>query len=341
MRSSGSFLKNGQPRILVVDDDKLVLHKISDLLKDRKYEIDLAQNAAHALGLLNDNSYDLVLTDIIMPDMNGIELLKEVRQIVHDQVVIMITSHKGLDTAIESMRLGAYDYVLKPLDDLSILRHIERGLEKARLQLLEREHQQILEARVIEQSEKIRLIFSEAIEALVNAIEARDSYTQGHSLRVTQNVELLVKMLELPTEIAQEINLAAKLHDIGKLGMSDAVLNKDSQLNDDEYDLIKAHPDVGYNILKPMLQDQPLAAIRHHHETWDGSGYPTGLSGRDIPLGARIIALADTYDAMTSNRAYRAAVNREQALNEIERCAGKSLDPELTPLFLSLIRENG
>ena len=341
MCPSGFLEKDGAPKVLIVDDDKLVLQQISNLLEGKDYNIDVADSAAMALDLIGNNSYDLVLTDIIMPDMSGIELLREIRQIVQDQVVIMITSHKGLETAIESMRLGAYDYLLKPLDDLSIIRHIERGLEKAKLQQLESESQLFLEAKVIELSEKIRLKFSEAIESLVNAIEARDSYTQGHSLRVTQNVNDLNKALDLPSEIAQEINLAAKLHDIGKLGMSDGVLNKVGELTEDEYALIKAHPDVGFNILKPMLQELPLSAIRHHHETWDGSGYPSGLAGRDIPMGARIIAIADTYDAMTSNRAYRAAINREQALAEIEQCAGSSLDPELTPIFLSIIKDRG
>jgi putative two-component system response regulator len=330
-----------QPRIMVVDDDNLVLTSIGNYVKDRGYTVDLAGSAAEALDYLKNNPYDLILTDIIMPDMDGIELLKEIRRIIQDQIVIMITSHTGVEVAIEAIRLGAYDYVLKPLDDQDMMRCIDRGLEKARLKLFEKEHQRILEAKVIEQGERIRLIFSEAIEALVNAIEARDSYTQGHSLRVTQNAHLLAEKIQLPAEMAQEINLAAKLHDIGKLGMSDAILNKTSELNDDEYELIKAHPDVGYNILKPMLAEQPLSAIRHHHETWDGTGYPSGLAGRDIPLGARIIALADTYDAMTSNRAYRPAISQEQALSEIESCAGKSLDPELIPLFISVIKEAG
>jgi response regulator RpfG family c-di-GMP phosphodiesterase len=326
---------------MVVDDDNLILTSIGNLLKGREYTVDLAGSAAEALDYLKDNPYDLILTDIIMPDMDGIELLKEVRRLVQDQVVIMITSHTGVDTAIEAIRLGAYDYVRKPLDGRDIMSCIDRGLEKARHQMFEKEHQRILEAKVVEQGERIRLIFSEAIEALVNAIEARDSYTQGHSLRVTQNVHLLAEKIQLPAEMALEINLAAKLHDIGKLGMSDAILNKTSELSDDEYQLIKAHPDVGYNILKPMLAEEPLSAIRHHHETWDGTGYPSGLAGRDIPLGARIIALADTYDAMTSNRAYRPAISQEQALSEIENCAGKSLDPELIPIFISVIKETG
>jgi putative two-component system response regulator len=272
--------------------------------------------------------------------MDGIELLREVRRMVQDQLVIMITGHTGLETAIEAIRLGAYDYVLKPVDDQHMMQCIDRGLEKARLRLFEKEHQRILEAKVIEQSERIRLIFSEAIEALVNAIEARDSYTQGHSLRVTHNVDLLVDKLQLPAEMAREFNLAAKLHDIGKLGMADAILNKTSELTDNEYELIKAHPDVGYNILKPMLDESALSAIRHHHESWDGTGYPSGLAGSDVPLGARIIALADTYDAMTSNRAYRPAVEREKAFSELERSAGKSLDPELIPPFIAVLKEN-
>lgn len=341
MYMSGMYKNGRTPRILVVDDDRLILKMIHDLLIERDYTVDLSGSAVEALELFGKWRYDLVLTDIMMPEMDGIDLLKELRRMINDQVVIMITAQTVVDNAVDAIRSGAYDYVLKPVKPNHMLQCIDRGLEKARLQLFEKEHLRILETRVVEQSEKIRLIFSEAIESLVNAIEARDSYTQGHSLRVTENVDQLVRILELPSVLAQEINLAAKLHDIGKLGMSDAILNKTSGLDEEEYQVIKEHPDVGYKILKPMLNEPPLEAVRHHHETWDGTGYPAGLSGTGIPLGARIIAIADTYDAMTSNRAYRPAINKEKAIAEIEDCAGTSLDPDLVEPFISIVKNAG
>jgi HD-GYP domain-containing protein (c-di-GMP phosphodiesterase class II) len=194
--------------------------------------------------------------------------------------------------------------------------------------------------KVMEKDKRVEETFLRSIRSFINAIEARDRYTKGHSIRVSDLVAQLLKKLGINSDLASSIILASQLHDIGKMGVSDTILNKHSGLSNDEFHVMKTHPEVGYFILKPILSDEGLKGILHHHERWDGEGYPMNLSGQDIPLSARIINLADSFDAMVSDRNYRRSLDLDQAVSEIQRCAGAQFDPHLVPAFVEVLRES-
>lgn len=338
--SSVSQEKQGPARILLVDDDKFDRTFIMDCLAPRKMNVHEASNGDEAIEMVTENFYDLVLSDIYMPGINGIELIKKIREIDENLQVILFTGHADLATAIEAVKLGVFDYIVKPFDPGELTWRVDKAIEKGQRIRLDVEARKTLEEKVNVQSERIRLLFYEAVQALINAIEAKDQYTKGHSIRVTQYAMAYARFVEISFEEASDIQLAARLHDIGKLGINDAILNKTGPLTDEEFEIIKKHPETSYKILNSIMTDPVLRIIRHHHEKWDGNGYPDGLAGELIPHGARIVCLADSYDAMTSSRAYKKAMLPEEAMAEIERCAGTQFDPNMAPGFIEVMRMN-
>jgi len=332
-------------RILLVDDDKFDRTFIQDCLAQKDLSIDEASNGDEAIELMRENFYDLVLSDIYMPGINGIELIRKIREIDENLQVILFTGHADLATAIEAVKLGVFDYIVKPFDPEELNWRVDKAIEKGTRIRLDAEARRTLEEKVDVQNERIRVIFYEAVQTLINAIEAKDQYTKGHSIRVTQYAMAYARYAEIPFEEASDIQLAARLHDIGKLGINDAILNKTGRLTDEEFELIKKHPETSYKILNSIMSDPVLRIIRHHHERWDGRGYPDGLKGELIPHGARIVCLADSFDAMTSNRAYKKAMSIEEALVEVQSCAGSQFDPAMVPGFIEVIKmhrkENG
>ncbi len=329
-----------RPRILLVDDDKFDRTFIIDLLAPKSFLIDEAANGNEALALLSENEYELLLSDIYMPGITGIEMIQKIREVDSNLQIILFTGHADLATAIEAVKLGVYDYIVKPFDPEALIWRVDKALEKSRQIRLDLDARVDLEERFNAQSERIRLIFYEAVQTLVNAIEAKDQYTKGHSIRVTQYAMWYARHSDIPFEEASDIQLAARLHDIGKLGIADAILNKTGTLTDEEYSIIKKHPETSYKILKPIMSDSILKTIRYHHERWDGKGYPDGLAGDLIPAGARIICLADSFDAMTSFRSYKKAMTLDKAIEEIERCSGTQFDPNIVPGFVEALRLN-
>ncbi len=320
-------------RILVVDDETVVKQVVVDFLEMKGFEVVGADNGVEAMEKLSEAPFDLVLSDIRMPEMDGLALLKKVKKNYPDTGMIMFTGFADIHAAVDAMKLGAYDYVAKPFNFDELLMNVERALEKANLIRLTKEYQETLEKKVMEQSARIRNIFTEAVSSLTNAIEAKDHYTKGHSIRVTKFATWLAEELDLEYEIISDIVLASQLHDIGKMGIVDEILNKPGKLTDEEFDIIRNHSMLSVKILEPILPEEPLAIVRHHHERWDGKGYPDGLSGKEIPLGARVINVVDTFDAMTSKRAYRDALPVQTAFEEIERCTGSQFDPEIASHF--------
>jgi putative nucleotidyltransferase with HDIG domain len=323
--------------ILIVDDEKNIRELVEKILSTEGYRCWTAENASSALQLLDKNEIQLVLCDIKMPGMNGNELIKHIFTKDNEMAVIMITAMIDINTAIECMKMGAYDYLLKPLNFDKLIISIERALERRRLIIENREYQQNLEIKVDTLADQIRDFTLNSIKALASALEARDTYTQGHSTRVTQYSLLVGEKLSLSKKKMEQLRLAGLLHDVGKIGVKEQVLNKPGKLTPEEYEQIKIHPQLSVKILQPVITDEEvISIIRHHHERWDGNGFPYGLKKEEIPMGSRIILVCDTFDAMTSNRPYRKAMTKEIAFDELRRCSGSQFDPRMVKAFLSI-----
>jgi len=320
--------------ILIVDDEESVRRLLNRRLTDEGYQCHEASNARQALDALRRKNIGLVMLDIKMPEKSGIELLPEIKSGYPDISVIMITATADMRTAIQCLKQGAYDYLMKPfeLDEITI--SAARALDKRRLELENKEYQQHLEEKVAAQANKIRASFLNAITALVYALEAKDAYTSGHSQRVADLSAAIARELNLPHGQIDKLRLAGLLHDIGKIGVQESVLNKPGRLTEAEFGLVKLHPEIGEHILSPIVDSADiLEAVRNHHEHFNGQGYPDGLQKDKIPLGARILAISDAYEAMTSERPYRKSMSANAARHEIERHKGSQFDPEIAAIF--------
>jgi len=328
-------MKTEKARVLIVDDEETVREILRRTLSQEGYSCVTACDADNALDLMDGDSIDLVLSDIMMPGRSGIDLLGEVREKSPDTAMIMVTAVADTQTAINAMKLGAYDYVTKPFNLVEVLMSVDRALEKRNLLVSNREYKINLEKKVEEQTEEIRETFLGVLMALAEALDAKDTYTYGHSKRVTEIAVTLGHELGLASEAIDKIRLVGLMHDIGKIGVPEEILLKPGKLTDEEFDRIKEHSAAGEKILKPIIRDKEiLAMVRYHHERYSGGGYPEGITKEDIPLGARIIAIADAYDSMTSNRPYREAMSPETARNQLLANRGSQFDPELVDMFI-------
>jgi putative nucleotidyltransferase with HDIG domain len=320
--------------LLIVDDEVAIRQLLRRKLSGEVYQCEEADTAVQALNMLANSPIALVMLDIKMPGKSGIELLPEIKSGYPDTAVIMATAVNDINVAVECLKQGADDYICKPfnLDEVSL--SVQRALEKRRLQLEVRDYQQFLEERVEEQTGEIKTLFLGAIEALVSALEAKDRYTGGHSRRVTEIALALGNELGLSVKDMEDLRWGSLLHDIGKIGIHQVIQNKPDKLTSEEYEHIMTHAHVGAYIVKPMLNGKISEMIEHHHDHYDGSGLHQVIAGNDIPLGARIIAVADAFDAMISDRPYRSALSITEAIDEIKRCAGTQFDPDVVASFL-------
>jgi response regulator RpfG family c-di-GMP phosphodiesterase len=337
--------------VLVVDDDAAVRELLADGLESFGYPTVQASGIDEAFEIIQGETLRLVLSDIDMPGGDGIQLLSRVKRFAPDLDVIMVTGAVDADTAVQAIRQGASDYVTKPfnLDEVQIV--VERTLEKRRLILENRAHQEHLEELValrtrelLEKKDEVVRLFGElevtyeaTLQALVTALDLRDNETHGHSFRVVEYAVIVAERMGVRKEELTWIRRGAILHDVGKIGVSDTILRKPGKLTEDEWTEMRRHPEMGYQMLKhiPFLKPA-LDIVLYHQERYDGTGYPRGLAGDDIPLGARIFAVVDTFDAMTSRRPYRDPLEMTAVREEIRRCCGTQFDPRVVDAFFSI-----
>jgi len=328
---------DGKLTCLVVDDEPQLRHVLVRLMESDGFACLQGGSGSEALDLLERHDVTLMLTDLRMPKMDGISLLRECRTRHPDMAVVMITAVADVDVAVSCLAIGAMDYLMKPFNIEEVRARVRQALEKRRLVIDNREYQQQLEQRVRAQATRLEELFLGTMQAFAAALEVKDLYTRGHSIRVSQYSVAIARAMELDAETIRQIEIGGHLHDIGKIGVREAVLNKPGPLTDEEYEHIMTHPVVGWRILSPLLTDVPLALniVRSHHERFDGRGVPDGLQGQEIPLEARIAAVADAFDAMTSGRAYRRGgrMSVTAAAEEVERCRGSQFDPAIVDAF--------
>jgi putative two-component system response regulator len=324
-------------RLLVVDDEEFLRAILRERLETAGFSVDEAQNGKEALAKLGKGDYSILLTDIRMPEMDGIALLREVSRRFPVTARIVMTAYGELETAVTALKTGAFDYILKPVNFDVLFLTIRNALRKNEMERQLQDYRMNLELKVKGQTDLINSMYIRSIHSLIKALEAKDFYTRGHSQRVTRYSVAVGRKLALPPFRLENLQRAAILHDLGKIGVRESLLNKPGKLTYEEFGEVARHPEEATRILSPIpVFQNVLPAILHHHERFDGRGYPGRIGGTDIPLESRIMSIADTYDAMTSTRAYRPALPVEEAMAEIRRCSGTQFDPEIVSVFLSV-----
>jgi putative nucleotidyltransferase with HDIG domain len=332
-------------RILVVDDEEAIREIVASMLNSAGYACKQAASGMEALAVLNSNEeFELMLSDLMMADLDGIGLLERTKEKYPDMPVVMVTAVHDISVALQALRNGAYDYLLKPFEREQLLATVSRALENRRLKIENRKYQTELESLVEARTGQLQVALKElersydiTLQALGDALDLKDAETEGHSRRVTAFTMAISRAMGLPREQIEIIARGAFLHDIGKMAIPDAILRKPGKLTPDEVATMQEHCYKGYQIVKkiPFLS-AACDIIYSHQERYDGSGYPRGLKGKEIPLGARIFSIADTLDAIMSDRPYRPRQPFSAARAEIEKWAGKQFDPDVVKVFLEM-----
>ncbi|MGN1085293.1 MAG: HD domain-containing phosphohydrolase [Lachnospiraceae bacterium] len=329
--------------ILVVDDDASNLKMASRILSAEQMRVSCLKSGEDAIKFLQENRPDLILLDIHMPGMDGFETIAAIREnkTTADIPVIFLTADDDSDTETKGLIAGAMDFLKKPFVPEVLLLRVRHTIDLIRLQTnlsceVEKKTQE-----VTAQHEKLERISMQIVKTLSGAIDAKDTYTNGHSTRVAEYSQKIARHAGFSESMQDDIYMMGLLHDVGKIGVPDVIINKPAKLTDEEYSKIKNHPVMGARILKNITEFPKLSTgARWHHERYDGKGYPDGLSGNDIPLEARIIAVADAYDAMSSRRSYRDALPQAQVRAEIEKGKGTQFDPVFAEAMIAMIDED-
>jgi len=341
-----------QAKILIADDDNMVRTTVSKILEMFGHTVVAVDDGKYVAGIVDD-SYDVILLDINMPGMDGFETIAALNGLEHDIPVIFLTGAGSMDYVVKAINLGAYDFLTKPIEDLDIFNvKIRRAIEKRMFIRREYQYKRELEddirvkAAELETTNKLLLTYSHSLEnatvqlmtSLQNAMEEKDFYTAGHTMRVTEYAVLLGQAMKISEGDAVTLRRAAQFHDIGKLVIDLSCIQKPGKLNDEEWALIRKHPVVGANIIKPLgFMDREHFIIRHHHERMDGKGYPDGLKGDALDVLTKILIVVDSYDAMTSRRNYRRNMTMEEAVEELNKCAGTQFDEQCVKAFSGAI----
>jgi len=324
-------------RILIVDDEYIGRQTLESVLEGEDYELEMAENGPQAIEKAKKLLPDVILLDIMMPGMTGFEVCQRIRSDpqIAEIPIIVLTALDDRDSLLNALKAGADDFISKPFDRFELRARLLGITRLNRYQKLLQERTKLKEA-----NEHLLAAYEETIEELSHALDLRDKETEGHSLRVTELTIRLAQAQGLTEEEITHIRRGALLHDMGKIGVPDAILHKPAALSDEEWRVMRKHPQYVYDMLYSVQYLRPALSIPYcHHEKWDGTGYPRGLKGEQIPLAARLFAVADVWDALTSDRPYRAAWSRQEALDFIREQSGSHFDPQVVELFLRLIQE--
>ena len=373
----GEFKMSYHGSVLVVDDEVGPRESLRMILKPL-YQVHTAANGYEALRFINSQKVDLVTLDLKMPGIPGIDVLREIKKFKNDIEVVIITGYGTLPTAIEAIRYGAVDFISKPFNVAEIISVVSKSVERRSLNLkIKNLIQKIKDLSLLEENQnealsnlgasvdsasgvdeiqkelreslqqlegfrgqKILVNYMDFLKVLIYILESKEPYTSGHSERVSYYAELIAHELRLSSQEKEDLQIATLLHDIGKIGLSNRLLEKNNLTQGENLD-IRQHPLKGVRLIEPLAFSLAVSlAVRHHHERWDGKGYPDGLTGEEIPLLARIISLADSYDAMTSDRPYRQCLSTKKVQEELEKNAGIQFDPYMVPLFIKQFKNS-
>ena len=331
-------VENNAYRIIAVDDEEGIVDSLSIFLKRSGYDFTGVTDPREAIRLVQEEHFDLMILDFIMTPFHGDQVVEEIRKFNKDLYILLLTGHKDLAPPLDTIRrLDIQGYCEKSdkFDQLLLL--IESGIKS-----IKQMHQiQDINTRLSDTYTKLEQAYLYSIETLRYTIEAKDMYTRGHSDRVAAYSVMIGEKLGLPEAELKKLELGGLFHDIGKIGVPDSILLKEARLTDEEYSQIKQHPNIGVHILSnASIFNDILPIVEHHHEKFDGSGYPSKLAGNDIPFLARIATIADSFDAMASKRAYRNSLDIQTIISEFEKCRGTQFDPELTNIFLDILRNH-
>lgn len=333
---------NKKSRILVVDDDQMNLF-IAKRILSKRFEVDTVTSGEEAFAYLEKASVDLILLDIFMPQMDGFEFLSLIKEnvVLKDIPIICLTADNEQESEVKCFELGAVDFITKPFVDEIMFQRTTRILELSHLQ---KELQKEVEKKTLKlnkRSQQLKRMTIQVMKTLAGTIDAKDKYTNGHSLRVAEYSKMIAAKMNMTEAEQEDIYYIGLLHDIGKIGIPDEIINKTSKLTDEEYAIIKTHPVIGSEILEKMSElPDIMVGARWHHERYDGKGYPDGLAGENIPFVARIIGVADAYDAMSSTRSYRGVLPQETIRGEIQKGAGTQFDPVIAEVMLQIMDED-
>ena len=337
------------PRLLIVDDEESIRTALTRVLQPSGFEVLTADSVDSALELLRMTRFEVVLCDVRMPGALGTELVPQARTIDEDVAILMLSAVNDAATAAQSLAEGAFGYIVKPFDIEELQGAIERALHKRRLCIEQRRVEQFVREEVAARTTELdeeRVAFRRAsieiAETLIRAMEEKDVFLRGHAQRVAELAASVAEELGLDADTVEHVRLAGRLHDVGKIGIRESVLNKPGKLTPEEYEHVKDHVRIGLEILSPLLAHlgPVLTFIRDHHEHWDGGGYPRRVAGEDISLGGRILAAADAFDALISRRAYRDGVESYVAMQVLEQTVGQLLDPRVFATLKVVVERN-
>ena len=332
------------PRMLVVDDEERLLKLISSILLASGYQSDLARTVSEACSAIGRSSYDIAFLDLGLPDGSGFSILERLIEMSPECIVVVVTGLHDLQTAVKSIRKGAFDYITKPFSVMLMQERLASVIEEWKSRMFTHAYQSYLEKVVKEKTNtlsiarvRIEHVYDTTVHALGAALDLRDPETEEHCRRVSHNSALLGERLGIAGKELKDLKWGAYLHDIGKIGISERILLKPAALTEEEMAAVKKHSQLGHSMIKNIdFLAEAGQVVLYHHEKWDGDGYPVGLRGKDIPLFARIFAVSDTFDAMIVDRPYREALSFDEVSREIRRCSGSHFDAQVVETFLKI-----